>query len=54
MSPRAAEKKIARQGGVARYRTIKRDSKTMTVAVTRKEGPRGGRTVAWPKKKKKH
>jgi hypothetical protein len=45
--PKSAERKIKRQGGVARYRTIKRDGKTMTVAVTKKKGPRGGRTVAW-------
>lgn len=45
--PRGAEKKIKRQGGAARYRTIKKGGKTMTCAVTRKKGPQGGRTVCW-------
>jgi hypothetical protein len=47
--PKSAEKQVKRQGGAARYRTLKKDGKTMTCAVTRKEGPKGGRTVCWPK-----
>lgn len=47
--PAEAEKQIKKQGGVARYRTLKKDSKLFTCAVTRKEGPKGGRTVCWPK-----
>jgi len=49
--PAEAERKMKRQGGVARYRTIKRGDKTMTCAVTKKTGPKGGKTVCWPKKK---
>lgn len=47
--PAEAERKMARQGGAARYRTIKRGDKTFTCAVTRKTGPKGGKTVCWPK-----
>lgn len=49
--PKSAERKMRRQGGVLRYRTMRRKGKLYTVAVTRKKGPRGGRTVAWRKKK---
>lgn len=49
--PKKAEKQIKRQGGTARYRTIKSGDKTLTCAITRKEGPRGGKTICWPKKK---
>ena len=49
--PKSAEKQIARQGGTARYRTLKKGDKLFTCSVTRKEGPKGGRTVCWPKKK---
>jgi len=45
--PKAAERKIARQGGASKYRTVKKGSKTMTCAVTKKKGPRGGKTVCW-------
>ena len=45
--PKSAENQIKRQGGTARYRTLKKDGKTMTCAVTRKKGPKGGRTVCW-------
>lgn len=45
--PEEAERKIKARGGALRYRTIKlRDGRYMHVAVTRKEGPKGGRTVA--------
>lgn len=50
--PRSAEKKIRKQGGAVRHRTIKKGGKTLTCAITRKKGPSGGRTVCWPKKKK--
>ncbi len=44
--PKAEE--IAR-GGVVRYRTVRlRNGKYVRVAVVRKRGPRGGRTVAGP------
>lgn len=42
------EAAIRARGGAVRYRTIKTKSgKTLKVAVVRKSGPRGGRTVAW-------
>jgi hypothetical protein len=49
--PKEAERQVKRQGGVARYRTLKAgdDGKLFTCAVTRKKGPRGGRTVCWPR-----
>ena len=48
MATKAIERKVRRQGGVARHRTIIRGGEPFTCAVTRKEGPRGGRTVCWP------
>lgn len=49
--PKSKEKA---RGGVVRYRTIKpKPSRYMHVAVTRKKGPRGGRTVAGPVHKTK-
>jgi hypothetical protein len=36
---------IAKRGGAVKYRTIKINGKTYKVAVVRKKGPRGGRTV---------
>ena len=45
--PKPAELKIARQGGAVRYRTMKKDGKTFTCAVTKKKGPQGGKTVCW-------
>jgi len=45
--PKSAEKKIKKQGGTARYRTIKKDGKTMTCAITKKAGPKGGHSVCW-------
>lgn len=45
------EREIRQRGGAVRYRTIKTpDGRTLKVAVVRKKGPRGGRTVAWPAK----
>lgn len=47
------EAAIARRGGALRYRTIKlKSGKTLKVAVVRKAGPRGGRTIAWKAKGK--
>ena len=48
--PKSAEKKIRKQGGVKKYRTIKRGGKTLTCAITKEKGPKGGRTVCWKKK----
>ena len=49
MATKAIERKVRRQGGVARHRTIIRGGEPFTCAVTRKEGPRRGRTVCWPR-----
>lgn len=45
--PKSAENKIRRQGGIARYRSIRKGGHTITIAVTRKAGPRGGHSVGW-------
>ena len=45
--PKAAEREIKRRGGVKRWRTIKRDGKTLRCAITRREGKRGGDTVCY-------
>jgi hypothetical protein len=42
------EREIRARGGAVRYRTIKRGGRTFKVAIVRKRGPRGGKTVAWP------
>jgi len=48
------EAKIRRRGGAIRYRTIKpKKGRYIHVAVVRKKGPRGGRTVAGPVHKMK-
>ena len=47
--PASAERKIKRQGGAARYRTLKKGGKAFVCAVTRKKGPEGGKTVCWEK-----
>jgi hypothetical protein len=48
------EVKIRRRGGAIRWRTKKLTrGRYLHIAVTRKPGPRGGRTVAGPVKKKK-
>jgi len=42
------------RGGVIRYRTKKlQGGKYMHIAVTKKKGPRGGKTIAGPIHKKK-
>jgi len=47
--------KIRRRGGAIRYKTKKLPGgKYIHIAVTRKKGPRGGRTVAGRVHKKKH
>lgn len=43
--------KIGKRGGAIRYRTIKTKNGTvLRVAVVRKKGPQGGKTVAWKAK----
>lgn len=39
------EAEIAKRGGAVRWRTIKKNGKTIRIAVVRKKGPRGGKTV---------
>ena len=53
--PRWAEKLAKKRGGVTRYRVIKRDGQTLRCMVTRKAGPKGGKTICYKistKKKK--
>jgi len=38
----------AERGGAVRYRTVRIGRRYLRVAVVRKKGPRGGRTVAGP------
>ena len=45
--PKAAEKKIKSRGGAKKWRTIKKGGKTLRCAVTRKSGPKGGKTVCY-------
>jgi hypothetical protein len=51
--PASIERKIRARGGVIRYRSAKHGGKLFRVAVVRKKGPRGGRTIEWPVRKKK-
>ncbi len=51
--PKWAEKKAKKQGGIKRWRIIKRGGKTMRCMITKKKGPRGGSTVCYRIKKKK-
>jgi hypothetical protein len=41
------EAKIKARGGAMRYRTIKSGGKTLKCAITRRKGPRGGKTICW-------
>lgn len=46
--PTPIDKQIKARGGVVRWRTVKRKGgRTWRVAVVRKKGPRGGRTVSY-------
>jgi len=46
--PKKSEKQIRKQGGAVKYRKIKKPGGgTMTCAVTKKKGKRGGKTVCW-------
>lgn len=48
------EPEIAARGGAVRWRTVKlKNGKHVRVAIVRKAGPRGGRTVAGPVRKDK-
>jgi hypothetical protein len=48
------EKEIEDRGGALRWRTVKlKNGKYVRVAITRRKGPRGGRTVAGPVHKSK-
>lgn len=48
------EKEIAARGGAIKWRTVRlSNGKYVRVAVVRKSGPRGGRTIAGPVRKKK-
>jgi hypothetical protein len=46
--PTPIDKQIKERGGVIRWRTVKRKSgKEFRIAVVRKAGPRGGRTISY-------
>ena len=46
--PTPIDKEIKARGGAVRWRTVKRKGgRTWRVAVVRKKGPRGGRTVSY-------
>ena len=45
--PAKADKTVKARGGVAKYRSMKKGDKLFTCAVTRKNGPRGGKSVCW-------
>ncbi len=46
--PKWFDDEVKRRGGVVRWRTIKRKGgRTFRVAVVRKKGPRGGKTVSY-------
>lgn len=44
--------KLAVKRGILRYKIIKKDSELLRVAITKKFGPRGGRTIVVSKLKK--
>lgn len=52
------EPEETRRGGTVRYRTIRvgkgKNKRYMHVAIVRKKGPRGGKTVAGPVKEYEH
>ena len=41
------DKLVRRRGGVVRWRTIKRGGHLIRIAVTRKKGKRGGKSVGY-------
>jgi len=45
--PASIEKRIKARGGAIRYREQYHGRKLFRVAVVRKPGPRGGRTIEW-------
>lgn len=50
--PKAIEKKIKARGGAARWRRKSLNGEYLNIAVVRKPGKRGGKTIAYKKKKK--
>ena len=50
--PKDFEKKVRKRGGAVKWRNVKKGSTTLKCAVTKKAGPRGGRTVCYKKGKK--
>jgi len=51
--PKAAKRKIKARGGAVRWR-MKKTNGLMRCAITKKAGPRGGRTVCYKVRKKKN
>ena len=50
--PKSAEKKANAQGGIVRYRMMKKDGQLFRCMVTKKAGPKGGKTVCYKVKGK--
>lgn len=51
--PKAVERKIAKRGGAVKWRMKRVDGKLLRCAITRRAGPRGGKTVCYRVRKKK-
>jgi hypothetical protein len=47
------EREIAERGGAVKYRTIRTKTGYIRIAIVRKKGKRGGKTVAGPVHKRK-
>ncbi len=45
--PLIADQKVKARGGAKKYRTKKVGKTTLICAITRKSGPKGGKTVCW-------
>lgn len=51
--PKQAKRKARRRGGIARYRMMKKGGRLWRCMITRKAGPRGGRTICYRVRKRK-
>lgn len=49
--PKEVERKIAGRGGAKTYRTMKSGDSTFTCAITKRSGPKGGKTVCWKRER---
>ena len=46
--PASAERQAKKQGGVAKYRMMKKGGKLYRCMITKKAGPHGGKTICYP------